>query len=336
MVLMRKRNVPVSRPDVTIVVVPRERFSLATRALRGLYAETEPPFELVYVDGASPARTRRWLETEAKRRGFRLIRSERYLAPTEARNLGLGQASGRYVVFIDNDVLVRRGWLDSLVRCAQETGAWIVGPLYCLGEPAFTRIHMVGGTAHVDVRDGNRYLVEQHHLPNTRLEEVQPTLQRTRTELAEFHCLLARADVFERLGPLDPRLLSDFEHVDLCLAVRDAGGSIYIEPEALVNWVTPPPLAWSDLPYFMLRWSDAWNRESLRRFRAKWRLTEDDPNGHYAFVTSYRRLALMPLRRAVRKAFGARRGASFERKVLFPAEGALNRLLVPERSALRR
>lgn len=326
----------MGEPDVTVVVVPRERFTLAPRSLDGLYAETTVPFRLVYVDGRSPARIRRYLETEAKRRGFRLLRSPRYLAPTEARNLGRNQASGKYVVFIDNDVLVGPGWLDALVRCAEETGAWLVGPLYCFGEPAFTKVHMAGGTAHIEVREGGRCLSETHRFPGRRLDEVRAELRRMQTELVEFHCLLVRAEVFKRLGPLDEGLLSDFEHIDLCLTVREAGGTIYVEPEALVNWVPPPPLAWSDLPYFMLRWSEAWNRASLRRFREKWRLAEEDPNGHYEFVTAYRKLALWPLRRAIRRALGWRRGTWVERNALFPIEEALNRLFIPEKLSQRR
>jgi hypothetical protein len=98
--------------------------------------------------------------------------------------------------------------------------------------------------------------------------------------------------------------------------VHEAGGTVYVEPDALVSWVTPPPLTWSDLPYFMLRWSDAWNRASVRHFREKWRLDEEDPNGHYAFVTSYRQRALRPLRTAIRAALGWRRGAWLERHAL--------------------
>jgi len=322
-------------PDITVVVVPRERFSLVPRSLESLYTQTDIPFRLVYVDGRSPARIRRYLDVEAKRRGFRLLRSPRYLSPTEARNLGLVQASGRYVVFIDNDVLVRPGWLSALFRCAEETGAWLVGPLYCFGEPAFTKVHMAGGTAHFEVRDGRRYLAEKHHVPGQRLEDIRRNLRRMRTELVEFHCLLARTEVFERLGSLDAGFLSDFEHLDLCLAVREAGGQIYLDPNALVNWVTPPPLAWSDLPYFMLRWSDAWNRASLQHFRMKWDLTEEDPNGHYAFVTDYRKLALWRLRRIIRTALGWRRGTWVEGNLLFPLEEAVNRLLIPEKWAQR-
>jgi len=324
----------VSEPDVTVIAVPRERFSHIPQSLESLYAATDIPFRLVYVDGGSPARIKHYLEAQANAKGFQLIRSPHYLAPVEARNLGLRHARGKYVVFIDNDVLVRPGWLGALVRCAEETAAWVVGPVYCIGSPPFVKIHMAGATAHIEVRDGRRVLSERHYAPQQPLDDALPKIQRKQTELMEFHCLLVRAAVFERLGPLDAGLLSDFEHIDLCLAVREAGGTIYVEPESVVNWVNPSPLAWSDLPYFALRWSDAWNRASLRRFREKWRLDEDDPNGHYAFVTGYRQQVLFPRRRVLRTLFGWRRGTSLI-NLLFRFEGRVNRLVIPDRLAQR-
>jgi GT2 family glycosyltransferase len=158
----------MAEPDVTVVVVPRERFSVARRALECLLSETTYPFRLVYIDGASPRSVKRYLDAEARRSGFRLLRSEHHLSPTEARNLGLREAAGtRYVVFIDNDVLVRAGWLEALVGCADETDAWLVGPLYCFGDPPFSTIHMAGGAAHIEVRDGGRYMSERHHWPGS-------------------------------------------------------------------------------------------------------------------------------------------------------------------------
>src|SRR5262249_22374309 len=216
----------MAESDVTLVVVPRERFSLIPRSLESIYTGTEAPFQLVYVDGGSPEHIQRYLQAESKRRGFRLLRSERYLAPTEARNWGLGEVQEEYVVFIDTDVLVKPGWLRGLVRCAEETDAWLVGPLYCFGEPAFTKVHMAGGTAHIEARDGGRFLSERHHVPGRWLSDCRDTLARQQTELVEFHCMLARTDKLRSLGPLDAELLSDFEHVDLCLAVREAGGGM--------------------------------------------------------------------------------------------------------------
>src|SRR5438445_12790064 len=101
--------------EVTIVVSPRERYSFAQRSLESSYDQTPEPFELVYVDVDSPSRIKRYLETKAVEKGFRLIRSSTYLTPNEARNLALREVNTRYVVFIDNDVLVSSGWLKPLV-----------------------------------------------------------------------------------------------------------------------------------------------------------------------------------------------------------------------------
>jgi GT2 family glycosyltransferase len=242
----------MAEPDVTVVVVPRERFSVARRALECLLSETTYPFRLVYIDGASPRSVKRYLDAEARRSGFRLLRSEHPLPPTEAGNLGLREAAGtRYVVFIDNDVLVRVGLRHWSAARTKRTLA--SGTLYGFGVPSFSNIHMAGGAAHIEVWDGGRYMSERHHWPGEHLGEMRPRLVRTRTELIEFHCMLVRTEVFGRLGPLDEGLLSDFEHIDFCMKVREAGGFVYLDPQAVVNWITPPPLAWSDLRYFMLR-----------------------------------------------------------------------------------
>ena len=286
-------------PLVTIIVVPRERFGTARRSLDTLYRETETPFRLIYVDAGSPRGLSTHLAAEARRLGFDLIRSERYLSPNQARNLGLSRAVGRYVVFVDNDLLVTRGWLSALVSCAEETGADLVGPLYGIGEPEKGRIHMAGGTARIEGADGSRTLREEHRFAGRLLREVEPELRRERTELVEFHCLLARLEMLRSLGPLDEELLSTTEHLDLCLAVREREGAVWLEPAARVSYVPPPPLLRGDRTYFRLRWSERWTRRSFERFRTKWRLAPDDPYfpEHLRWLRSHRRLLVQRAQR---------------------------------------
>jgi hypothetical protein len=95
--------------------------------------------------------------------------------------------------------------------------------------------------------------------------------------------------------------MSTPEHIDLCLAVREAGGTVYFEPSSIVTYVTPPPFAWTDLPYFFLRWSDAWTEASLEHFRNKWNLTEDDSyiERNYRWTKNHRRLAFKPLQSSI-------------------------------------
>ena len=73
-------------PQVTKIVVPRERFSHTERTLEDIYEQTSVPFNLVYVSGKSPVHIQRYLELESQRKGFRLIPAARYLSPNEARN----------------------------------------------------------------------------------------------------------------------------------------------------------------------------------------------------------------------------------------------------------
>lgn len=257
-------------PQVTIVVVPRERFSHSERSLANIYEHTTYPFKLTYVSAGAPGAIQRHLERESQQRGFQLIHAPHYLSPNKARNLGIREIDTKYVVFLDNDALVTPGWLQALVQCAEETDAWLVGPLYFIGEFERQIVHMAGGVVHIKEQEGKRVLYEEQYYFNTPLADVRVPFRRHTCGHLEFHCMLARTDVFERLGPLDEELLSVHEHIDFCMAVRQAGGSVYFEPKAVTTYLPPPPCKWWDLPFFMLRWSEEWNLATARHFNEKW------------------------------------------------------------------
>ena len=289
----------VVRPEVTIVVAPRERFSTTRATLETLYAVTPPPFRLVYVDGGSPPAIARYLRAQAGARGFVLLRREAYLSPDAARNLGFEQVRTPYVVFLDNDVVVAPGWLDALLGCAEDTGASIVAPLYCVDQPWHTTIHMAGGRAHVEERGGARRFVEGHRFMHRPLAALRATLVREPAEQAEFHCVLLRSELMRELGPLDERFCGVPEvQIDRCLEARACGHGVYFEPAAVVTYDRSPPLRRFDLPYFLWRWDEARGRDGLEHFRRTWRLDADDPYfaGQLAFMAMHRRRALRSLR----------------------------------------
>jgi GT2 family glycosyltransferase len=309
-------------PDVTIIVVPRERFSYTRKSLESLYANTHMPFRLIYVDGGSPAHIKRYLKMQAKEKGFQLIRTEHYLSPNQARNIGLRKADSEYVVFLDNDVELAPDWLSMLVQCAEETSASIVGPLYCVGQPVHEVIHMAGGEARVCETQGRRRLYEKHRFSSQRVSDVRPQMRREPCELVEFHCLLARREFLQELGPLDEELLSTREHLDLCFTVREAGGTVWFEPNAVVTYVMPRSFAWADIPYYLLRWSDAWGRASLLHFEQKWNLDASGDQLTVDWLRPHRQIPLRRLRAGFHLFLGARVG---DRLV-----DALEQFFVPE------
>ena len=280
---------------VTVVMSPRERFSGIRRSIDSLYEDTRPPFAFICVDGGSPRSTERYLAAESRRRGFRLIRTEHYLTPNEARNLALREVETRYVAFIDNDVVVAPGWLEALTRCAEDTGADIVSPLICIGEPLATNIHFAGGLAAIIEESGKRGFREEHLYAGRRLPEVRAGLVRRAVELAEFHCMLVRKDVFDRFGPLDENMKTVHEHTDLCLTVRKHGGLVMFEPDAVVTYVLRRGLRFSDLPFYFYRWSEPSTRETELHFHRKWDIAFDDRTTR-VFVVPHRRMAWSRIR----------------------------------------
>ena len=265
--------------DITIVVVPRERFSYTQQSLNSIYEYTKLPFELVYVDGGSPKSVQQYLSQAATQREFTLLRTEHFLAPNQARNLGLSEVKTDYVLFMDNDVHVSPGWLEKLWQCAKETDATVICPLTCIGNPLHEKIHLAGGEARIFIElKGDKTLRrvhEKHYFVNRPVVDVQEKLHRRSCEFAEFHCMLIKRSIFDEIGALDEKLLSTREHIDFCLNVSQAGGKIYCEPESVVTYVPDILYRWSDLAFFMLRWSDEWEVKSLKRFRKKWNLDKD-------------------------------------------------------------
>jgi GT2 family glycosyltransferase len=260
----------LQEPQVTIVVVLRERFTLTERSLSSIYKNTQCPFRLVYVVGKAPLRTLRYLKNEAEEKGFLLITTEHHISPNQARNLGLKEVKTKYVVFIDNDALVAPGWLEALVQCAEETDAWVVGPLCLIGEISAGIVHVAGGNVHFKDELGKKVLYDEQYLFNTPLREVKDRFVRKPLDYVEFHCALVRTDAFQSVGNLDEQLFSVHEHIDFCLSVKQAGGSVHWEPRSVVTYIPSPPYDWTDLPYFMLRWSEEWNSATTNRFCDKW------------------------------------------------------------------
>ncbi|NJK51496.1 glycosyltransferase [Candidatus Gracilibacteria bacterium] len=324
----------IAEPLVTIVVVPRERFSCTRASLESIYDYTKIPFKLIYVDGNSPAKVRNYLEEQAQNKDFQLIRTDYYLYPNQARNIGLARVTTKYVVFVDNDVIVSPGWLQALVGCAEETEAAIVGPLMCQNEPVHEIVHFAGGESHIWTdKTGRRRIREKMYKQGQQVKEVYDQLKRSPTELAEFHCVLVRRSIFDRVGMLDEAFLNTKEHLDFCMTVAQAGGTVYFEPASIVTYVPGPPLEWTDLHYYMLRWSNAWLLASLQRMQQKWEVVED---GY--FQVKYKQMGwrrygtiIEPIAR--RLTFGV--GTNLLARVLMGFEHRLNRYLTARHARIQ-
>ncbi|KAJ3406769.1 hypothetical protein HDU80_010452 [Chytriomyces hyalinus] len=118
------------KPFVSVVLVHHNRHQLLKQAIASLDAQTYKNFEVILVDDGStdPAslayvRELSWTWWETK--GWKvLFESNRYLGA--ARNTGAKAASGKYVLFLDDDDYSKPHHIETLVKVAVNTKSDIV------------------------------------------------------------------------------------------------------------------------------------------------------------------------------------------------------------------
>ena len=155
--------------------------------------------------------------------------------------------------------------------------------------------------------------MKKHRHCDLRVSDVRKQMRREACELIEFHCMLARREAFDKLGPLDQELLSTREHLDICLAVRrgwrqQSGLSRTRVVTYAPDSIRPESFAWTDIPFFLLRWSDAWGAASLRHFEQKWNLDASSERLTDEWLQPHRQVPLRDVRTRAQRILGERIG----------------------------
>lgn len=116
--------------EFSVVIATKDRQAYLQRALTSLVEQRAPfPFEIIVADNGSTDATRSVVE--ALGNGAVPVRYVAEAQPNraKARNTGVAIATGRYVAFCDDDVLVPNGWIASHAA-AQNGGEYVVnGPI---------------------------------------------------------------------------------------------------------------------------------------------------------------------------------------------------------------
>lgn len=213
----------VDAPDVSIVLPVYNKWALTAVCLKSL-AETPSrrSFELIVVDDASSDESQEQLSAIE---GLVYIRNEENLGFVGSCNRGAGMARGEYLVMLNNDTEVQKGWLDALVDTLEtEPGAGMVGSrlVYPNGQ-----LQEAGGIIFNDGSGWNYGRDDDPEKPDyTFLREV---------DYCSGACIALKTELFEQLGGFDDYYApAYYEDTDLAFRIREAGLKVLIQPAATV------------------------------------------------------------------------------------------------------
>jgi len=211
----------VSRPRVSIVIPAYNNLTFTLECLAALRAGGGlERAEVIVIDDASADATSAVLAGIA---GLKLITNPENLGFIRTCNRAAEKARGEFLVFLNNDVQVRPGWLEALLApFAEEKDVGATAPKMLFPDG---RLQEAGGRIGVD---GTAEMIGLFEDPDQPRWNV-----RREVDYASGACLMVRRKVFAELGGFDLAFAPAYcEDADLCFRLRERGLRVIYEPTA--------------------------------------------------------------------------------------------------------
>ncbi|ARA92779.1 glycosyl hydrolase [Rhodothermaceae bacterium RA] len=225
--------VPSPPPRVSVIIVTWNARSLLERCLPTVAASTYPDLEIILADNASTDGSAEWVARSFP--GIRIVRHPENWAFCRGNNEALPYATGKYVLLLNNDVLVPPGWLEPLVaRMEAEPALGALQP----------KLLQVGPRARFEYAGAAGGFLDRHGYPFTRgrlfdtMEDDEGQYDAARYAFwASGAALLLRRSALETTGLLDERFYMHMEEIDLCWRLQRHGYRVGVEPRVAVRHI---------------------------------------------------------------------------------------------------
>ncbi|MDR2395566.1 MAG: glycosyltransferase [Endomicrobium sp.] len=194
----------------SIIIVTYNNLKFTKKCVNSIFKRTMyPNYEIIIIDNKSNDGSKKYLTKLAKRYGnVKFIQNNENLGFAKANNIGLQQASGDYIVLLNNDTIVMHGWLSGFIRHLSK-GRRIVGAV----------TNRIGNEAQInDCPKGNLKEIEQFAQKYVR-EHFNEEYRDIKV-LAMFAFSMSR-ETFNSIGYLDERFnIGMFEDDDYSLRAK--------------------------------------------------------------------------------------------------------------------
>ena len=227
--------------------------------------------EIILVDDFSTDGTREFLKTLADP-PYRVFLNQSNLGFAKSSNIGARHAKGKYLCFLNNDLILRPGWLEpmiELVTSHSDIGA--VGNIQL--EPESGLVHHAGVFFDWDGRPLHAW----------RYRRRGPEGDSGEWNAITAACLLISEKVFREVGGFDEDYKNGFEDIDLCVRLKQKNYRLLVSYRSVIEHhasVSPGRKKYDDenRERFLTRWQAVtkvwgkkeWPAQYVHRYARAW------------------------------------------------------------------
>jgi GT2 family glycosyltransferase/glycosyltransferase involved in cell wall biosynthesis/tetratricopeptide (TPR) repeat protein len=253
----------------SIIMPVLNNVELTRQSLTALAEVTDGcEYEVIVVDNHSTDGTQEFLSSLGG--DVQIIRNSENRGFAKACNQGAQAARGKYLIFLNNDTIPIKGWLNALVQeveAHQDVG--VVGSKLLYAD---------GTVQHAGVVFSRKWLTPYHH-HRTMAADAPIVNRRREFQSVTAACMLVRHDLFSEVGGFDEAYRNGFEDVDLCLKVKQQGWRVIYQPSSVLYHLESQTPGRKDHDVenhrlFTARWGACWwlTDEDLMAFQDGFRM----------------------------------------------------------------
>ncbi|AOY75534.1 glycosyltransferase [Clostridium formicaceticum] len=198
----------------SIIIVTYNNLKYTKECINSILEKTSyPNYEIIIVDNQSKDDTAEYLkELDKNYSHIKVILNDENYGFAKGNNVGIKEAQGDYIILLNNDTVVTRGWLSGLIKhLDREQQLGLIGPV----------TNSIGNEAKINVPYTN--IKDMDDFAEDYTSKNFNTLYRNIEVLAMF-CVAMRRDVFEQVGYLDETFgIGMFEDDDYSYRIKEKG-----------------------------------------------------------------------------------------------------------------
>ena len=230
---------------VSIIILNYNGEKFLENCLESIIRETNQSYEIIVVDNNSPDKSGEKFSKKYQKCNF--ILNKKNVGVSEGLNIGIRNARGKFVVLLNNDLIVAPKWLEHLFDAHEIYGNGLYQPKF-LKMNDRTILDSAGNLINIFGFGFSREKGKKDVLQYNKIEEIG---------FAAGTCLFCSKEVFDKVGLFDEKFFAYNEDLDLGWRARLLNYKSYYVPKSIVYHHGSAQWKWSGEKFYLLernRW----------------------------------------------------------------------------------